>query len=114
MDTIKKDFASKLLEIKAIKLQPQNPFTWASGWKSPFYCDNRKTLSFTDVRSYVKLELAHAILAHFPQATAVAGVATGAIAQGAMVADELNMPFCYVRSRPRTTAWATSLRANCP
>ena len=82
MDTIKKDFASKLLEIKAIKLQPQNPFTWASGWKSPFYCDNRKTLSFTDVRSYVKLELAHAILAHFPQATAVAGVATGAIAQG--------------------------------
>ena len=61
MDTIKKDFASKLLEIKAIKLQPQNPFTWASGWKSPFYCDNRKTLSFTDVRSYVKLELAHAI-----------------------------------------------------
>ena len=99
MDTIKKDFASKLLEIKAIKLQPQNPFTWASGWKSPFYCDNRKTLSFTDVRSYVKLELAHAILAHFPQATAVAGVATGAIAQGAMVADELNMPFCYVRSK---------------
>ena len=87
MDTIKKDFASKLLEIKAIKLQPQNPFTWASGWKSPFYCDNRKTLSFTDVRSYVKLELAHAILAHFPQATAVAGVATGAIAQGAMVED---------------------------
>ena len=101
MDTIKKDFASKLLEIKAIKLQPQNPFTWASGWKSPFYCDNRKTLSFTDVRSYVKLELAHAILAHFPQATAVAGVATGAIAQGAMVADELNMPFCYVRSKAK-------------
>ena len=101
MDTIKKDFASKLLEIKAIKLQPQNPFTWASGWKSPFYCDNRKTLSFTDVRSYVKLELAHAILAHFPQATAVAGVATGAIPQGALVADLLNLPFVYVRSKPK-------------
>ena len=70
------DFASKLLDIKAIKLQPKDPFTWASGWKSPFYCDNRKTLSFPEVRSYVKLELVHAILAHFPEATAVAGVAT--------------------------------------
>lgn len=61
------DFASKLLDIKAIKLQPKDPFTWASGWKSPFYCDNRKTLSFPEVRSYVKLELVHAILAHFPE-----------------------------------------------
>ena len=101
MDKIKMDFASKLLDIKAIKLQPKDPFTWASGWKSPFYCDNRKTLSFPEVRSYVKLELVHAILAHFPEATAVAGVATGAIAQGALVADELNLPFCYVRSKPK-------------
>ena len=114
MDTIKKDFASKLLEIKAIKLQPQNPFTWASGWKSPFYCDNRKTLSFTDVRSYVKLELAHAILAHFPQATAVAGVATGAIAQGAMVADELNMPFCYVRSKAKDHGMGNLIEGGLP
>lgn len=114
MDTIKKDFASKLLEIKAIKLQPQNPFTWASGWKSPFYCDNRKTLSFTDVRSYVKLELAHAILAHFPQATAVAGVATGAIAQGAMVADELNMPFCYVRSKAKDHGMGNFIEGELP
>ena len=114
MDTIKKDFASKLLEIKAIKLQPQNPFTWASGWKSPFYCDNRKTLSFTDVRSYVKLELAHAILAHFPQATAVAGVATGAIAQGAMVADELNMPFCYVRSKAKDHGMGNLIEGTLP
>lgn len=114
MDTIKKDFASKLLEIKAIKLQPQNPFTWASGWKSPFYCDNRKTLSFTDVRSYVKLELAHAILAHFPQATAVAGVATGAIAQGAMVADELNMPFCYVRSKSKDHGMGNLIEGELP
>ena len=114
MDTIKKDFASKLLEIKAIKLQPQNPFTWASGWKSPFYCDNRKTLSFTDVRSYVKLELAHAILAHFPQATAVAGVATGAIAQGAMVAGELNMPFCYVRSKAKDHGMGNLIEGELP
>ena len=114
MDTIKIDFASKLLEIKAIKLQPQNPFTWASGWKSPFYCDNRKTLSFTDVRSYVKLELAHAILAHFPQATAVAGVATGAIAQGAMVADELNMPFCYVRSKAKDHGMGNLIEGELP
>ena len=92
MSTLKKDFASKLLEVKAIKLQPNDPFTWASGWKSPFYCDNRKTLSFPWLRSYVKLELVHTILEHFPEGEAVAGVATGAIAQGALVADELSLP----------------------
>ena len=101
MDNQKKAFASKLLKIKAIKLQPNNPFTWASGWKSPFYCDNRKTLSFPDLRNYVKLEIVHAVLEHFPQAEAVAGVATGAIAQGALVADALNLPFVYVRSKPK-------------
>lgn len=101
MDTSKKAFASKLLKVKAIKLQPENPFTWASGWKSPFYCDNRKTLSFPELRNYVKLELVHAVLEHFPEADAVAGVATGAIAQGALVADELNLPFVYVRSKPK-------------
>ncbi len=101
MDKLKKDFASKLLKVKAIKLQPNNPFTWASGWKSPFYCDNRKTLSYPDLRNYVKLELVHAILEQFPEAEAVAGVATGAIAQGALVADELNLPFVYVRSKPK-------------
>ena len=90
-----------LLKVKAIKLQPQEPFTWASGWKSPFYCDNRKTLSFPNLRSYVKQELVHAIHKHFPQAEAVAGVATGAIAQGALVADELALPFAYVRSKPK-------------
>ena len=95
------DFASKLLEIKAIKLQPKNPFTWASGWKSPFYCDNRKTLSYPSLRNFVKLELCHAIQEQFPEAEAVAGVATGAIAQGALVADELNLPFVYVRSKPK-------------
>lgn len=98
---MKKAFASKLLKIKAIKLQPNNPFTWASGWKSPFYCDNRKTLSFPELRNYVKLEIIHAIHEHFPEAEAVAGVATGAIAQGALVADALNLPFVYVRSKPK-------------
>ena len=101
MANLKKDFASKLLNVKEIKLQPNDPFTWASGWKSPFYCDNRKTLSYPELRNFVKLELVHTILEHFPQAEAVAGVATGAIAQGALVADELNKPFVYVRSKAK-------------
>lgn len=101
MDALKKEFASKLLKIKAIKLQPNNPFTWASGWKSPFYCDNRKTLSYPDLRDYVKLEFVHTVLEHFPEAEAIAGVATGAIPQGALVADELHLPFVYVRSKPK-------------
>lgn len=101
MANLKKDFASKLLNVKAIKLQPNDPFTWASGWKSPFYCDNRRTLSYPELRNFVKLELVHTILEHFPQAEAVAGVATGAIAQGALVADELNKPFVYVRSKAK-------------
>lgn len=101
MDSIKKTFAAKLLEVRAIKLQPNSPFTWASGWKSPFYCDNRKTLSYPALRSFVKTELCHAILENFPGATAIAGVATGAIAQGALVADQLCLPFAYVRSKPK-------------
>ena len=101
MKPISKTFAAKLLDVKAIKLQPSNPFTWASGWKSPFYCDNRKTLSYPNLRDFVKLSLCHAILENFPEADAVAGVATGAIAQGALVADELALPFVYVRSKPK-------------
>ena len=101
METIKSIFAKKLLEVKAIKLQPNNPFTWASGWLSPFYCDNRKTLSYPTLRSFVKLELCHIIQEQFPQADAIAGVATGAIAQGALVADQLGLPFCYVRSKAK-------------
>lgn len=101
MDNLKRDFASRLLQVKAIKLQPNNPFTWASGWLSPFYCDNRKTLSYPELRNYVKLELVHKVLECFPEAEVVAGVATGAIAQGALVADELNLPFVYVRSKPK-------------
>ena len=101
MDQLKRTFAGKLLKIKAIKLQPNNPFTWASGWKSPFYCDNRKALSFPELRTWVKQELVHAVISQFPEADAVAGVATGAIAQGALVADALNMPFVYVRSKAK-------------
>ncbi len=114
MDTLKKAFASKLLKIKAIKLQPNNPFTWASGWKSPFYCDNRKVLSYPDLRSYVKLELVHAVLEHFPQADAVAGVATGAIAQGALVADALGLPFVYVRSKAKDHGMGNLIEGELP
>ena len=101
MESTKTILAKKLLDIKAIKVEPNNPFTWASGWKSPFYCDNRKALSFAALRKFVKLELCHCVMEHFPEAEAVAGVATGAIAQGALVADELNMPFVYVRSKAK-------------
>ena len=114
MSTLKKDFASKLLEVKAIKLQPNDPFTWASGWKSPFYCDNRKTLSFPELRNFVKLQLVHAVMEHFPQATAVAGVATGAIAQGALVADELNLPFVYVRSKAKDHGMGNLIEGELP
>ena len=101
MKQIEKIFAEKLLKVKAIKLQPDNPFTWASGWKSPFYCDNRKTLSYPDLRSFVKTELCRVIMENFDKVDAIAGVATGAIAQGALVADTLNKPFVYVRSKPK-------------
>lgn len=101
MNTLETIFAEKLLKVKAIKLQPTNPFTWASGWKSPFYCDNRKTLSYPELRSFVKIETARLIMENFPEAEAVAGVATGAIPQGAMVADTLSLPFVYVRSKPK-------------
>ena len=114
MEDLRKTFAGKLLGIKAIKLQPNDPFTWASGWKSPFYCDNRKTLSYHDVRSFVKLELVHAILANFPEATAVAGVATGAIAQGALVAEELAMPYVYVRPKPKDHGMKNQIEGELP
>ena len=101
MKTLEKIFAAKLLKVKAIKLQPDNPFTWASGWKSPFYCDNRKTLSYPSLRTFVKTEIARVILENFEDVDAIAGVATGAIAQGALVAEALNLPFVYVRSKPK-------------
>ena len=81
--------------------QPANPFTWASGWKSPFYCDNRKTLSYPSRRKFVKIEITRVILERFGQVDAITGVATGAIPQEELVADALNLPFVYVRSAPK-------------
>ncbi|MFD1140065.1 orotate phosphoribosyltransferase [Larkinella insperata] len=93
--------ARLLLEVKAVRLRPEEPFTWSSGWKSPIYCDNRVTLSYPEVRSYIRSELANAIRNQFPDVTAIAGVATAGIAQGALVADALNLPFLYVRPEPK-------------
>jgi len=101
MRTLEQILANKLLKIKAVKLQPANPFIWASGWKSPIYCDNRKTLSYPPLRNFIKLELARTIIEKYENVNTIAGVATGAIAQGAMVAEELNLPFVYIRSSPK-------------
>jgi orotate phosphoribosyltransferase len=101
MKNIEETIAHQLLQIKAIKLQPANPFTWASGWFSPIYCDNRKTLSYPEVRTYIRDRFADLIRANYADADVVAGVATGAIAQGALVADVLGKPFVYVRSAPK-------------
>jgi orotate phosphoribosyltransferase len=101
MENISKKIAEYLLQIKAIKLQPSNPFTWASGWKSPIYCDNRKTLSFPEVRGYIRDSFASTVKSHYPNAEMIAGVATGAIAHGALAADKLGLPFIYVRSEPK-------------
>jgi len=98
MESISKTTAEFLLQIKAIKLQPSNPFIWASGWKSPIYCDNRKTLSFPEVRSFIRDSFAVKVKELYPGAELIAGVATGAIAHGALAADKLGLPFIYVRS----------------
>ena len=112
MSTLKSLFAEKLLQVEAIKLQPEQPFTWASGWKSPFYCDNRKTLAFPALRSFVKLELSRIVAEKYPEAEAVAGVATGAIAQGALVADALGLPFAYVRSKAKDHGMANLIEGD--
>ncbi len=101
MNDVAQILADKLLKISAINLQPNNPFVWASGWNSPIYTDNRKTLSYPEIRSFIKVELCRMILENFPEVDAVAGVATGAIAQGALVADTLSLPYVYVRSTPK-------------
>lgn len=93
--------AEMLLQVKAIKLQPQDPFTWSSGWKSPIYCDNRIALSSPEVRSYIKQQLKALIADKYPQATVIVGVATAGIPQGALVADLLGLPFAYVRPEPK-------------
>ncbi|MBS1783682.1 MAG: orotate phosphoribosyltransferase [Bacteroidetes bacterium] len=96
-----KQFAEKLLQIKALQVNLQQPFTWASGWQSPVYCDNRKVLSYPYVRDFVKSELANMILEQHPDADAIAGVATAGIAHGVMAADLLKLPFLYVRAKPK-------------
>jgi orotate phosphoribosyltransferase len=100
-DETAQNIAEFLLQIKAIKLQPSRPFTWASGWKSPIYCDNRISLSHPKVRTYIRQALVKAIEAQFGRPDLVAGVATAAIAQGALVAEAMGLPFVYVRSSPK-------------
>ncbi|NBA84924.1 orotate phosphoribosyltransferase [Emticicia sp. CRIBPO] len=99
--TTARKIASFLLKTKAVKLSPDKPFKWSSGWNSPIYCDNRITLSDTEARTFIKKALAKAIKKQFPEADLIAGVATAGIAQGALVADVLNLPFAYVRPKPK-------------
>ncbi len=99
--TNEKAVAEKLLQINAIKLSPKEPFTWASGWKSPIYCDNRKALSFPFIRDFIKSEMCNVVFEKFPEAELLAGVATAGIAWGAMAADQLKLPYIYVRPKPK-------------
>lgn len=114
MNTLEHIFAAKLLQVKAIKLQPTQPFTWASGWKSPIYCDNRKTLSFPTLRTFVKTEIARLVMEKYPDAEVIAGVATGAIAQGALVADLLGLPFVYIRSKAKDHGMQNLIEGDLP
>jgi len=99
--TNSKAVAEKLLQVDAVKLNPSQPFTWASGWKSPIYCDNRKVLSFPFIRDFIKSELCNVVFEKFPDADMLAGVATAGIAWGAMTADQLKLPYIYVRPKPK-------------
>lgn len=99
--TKQKGVAEKLLQIGAVQLRPHEPFTWASGWKSPIYCDNRKILSFPYIREYIKSEMSNLIFDKFADADILAGVATAGIAWGALAADQLKLPFIYVRPKAK-------------
>lgn len=99
--TNEKAVAEKLLQVNAVKLSPSQPFTWASGWKSPIYCDNRKVLSFPFTRDFIKSEMCNVVFEQFPEAHMLAGVATAGIAWGAMAADQLKLPYLYVRPKPK-------------
>ncbi len=101
MESVQIEVTKKLLEINTIKIQPKNPFTWASGWKSPIYCDNRKILSYPKTRTYIRDRFVDLIRERYPQAEVIAGVATGAIAMGVLVAEALGLPFIYVRLKPK-------------
>ena len=95
------EVSKKLLDINAVKIQANNPFTWASGWKSPIYCDNRKILSYPETRTYIRNCFVKLVKEIYPGAEVIAGVATGAIAHGALVAETLGLPFVYIRSKPK-------------
>ena len=110
--TNEKAVAEKLLQINAIKLSPQQPFTWASGWKSPIYCDNRKVLSFPFIRDFIKSEMSSVIFEKFPDADILAGVATAGIAWGAMAADQLKLPYVYVRPKPKEHGLGNQIEGN--
>lgn len=99
--SVQKTVARHLLAVQAVRLKPNEPFTWSSGWKSPIYCDNRVTLAYPEVRTYIKNALAEAIRERFPSVEVIAGVATAGIPQGALVADVLGIPYCYVRPEPK-------------
>src|ERR1700753_3756712 len=99
--TNEKAVAEKLLQINAIRLNAEQPFTWASGWKSPIYCDNRKVLSFPFIREFIKSEMCNVLFWEFEHADMLAGVATAGIAWGAMAADQLKLPYIYVRPKPK-------------
>lgn len=105
--------AEKLLQVNAVKLNPENPFTWASGWKSPIYCDNRRVLSFPFIRDYIKSELCNVVFEKFPEAELLAGVATAGIAWGAMVADQLKLPYVYVRPKPKEHGLGNQIEGFC-
>ena len=114
MSQIKQNIAEKLIQIKAIKLQPTNPFTWASGWKSPIYCDNRLTLSFPEIRDFIRDEFVRQIKENYADVEVIAGVATGAIAQGVLVAQALNLPFVYVRPTAKAHGMGNQIEGHLP
>lgn len=101
MESMQTEVAKRLLAIDTIKIQPDRPFTWASGWKAPIYCDNRKVLSYPETRTFICQQFTRLVKEKYPQAEAIAGVATGAIAHGVLVAEALGLPFIYVRSKPK-------------
>lgn len=114
METIAKKVAALLLDIEAIKIRPNTPFTWASGWKSPIYCDNRLSLSHPTVRTYIKNALCTRILEAFPEVEAIAGVATAGIPQGALVSDQLALPFMYVRDKAKSHGMTNMIEGQAP
>ncbi|MBI9054169.1 MAG: orotate phosphoribosyltransferase [Bacteroidales bacterium] len=114
MENLDKKIAQSLMQIKAIKLQPANPFTWASGWKSPIYCDNRKTLSYPEIRKLIKETFVKTIEEKYGRPDVIAGVATGAIAIGMLVAEEMQLPFVYVRPKPKEHGLGNMIEGEVP